>query len=363
MKNLPAFPSFRRASLSDQAAEALREAVRRRVWGYVLPGEHELARQLGISRPSVRAALSRLAADGLIEISKGRRTRLLRQPRHPPSRTAPAVCVITPAPLTGDHAVLLELRAELAVQGIGWEEVVDGSLGGKHPERRLKEIVAGRHQVCWLMLAVSAAIQRWFEQSGLPAMVLGSCFPGVSVPSIDSDYRAVGWHAAGCLARSGHRHIALILPHRPMPGDSACRDGMADYLRQMGPGFSVTELAAGPSASSLEAKLDGLLARRSTVTAIVTMRPQYSLTVFYQLLRSGRRIPEDVSVISRDTHSLLEQGMPNLTCYRTAFSKQAHRASRVVQALLAGRRVSNRPSLIIPTFVAGSTVGVCRAAF
>jgi DNA-binding FadR family transcriptional regulator len=51
-------------------------AERRLVPGDVLPGESEVGRALGISRPSVREASSRLAALGLITVSVGRRPRV-----------------------------------------------------------------------------------------------------------------------------------------------------------------------------------------------------------------------------------------------------------------------------------------------
>jgi len=41
-----------------------------------LPGERELANQLGITRPTLREALQRLASDGWIEIRQGRPTRV-----------------------------------------------------------------------------------------------------------------------------------------------------------------------------------------------------------------------------------------------------------------------------------------------
>ena len=39
-----------------------------------LPPERELAQQLGVTRPTLREALQRLARDGWIEIHHGRRT-------------------------------------------------------------------------------------------------------------------------------------------------------------------------------------------------------------------------------------------------------------------------------------------------
>jgi len=41
-----------------------------------LPGERDLARQLGVTRPTLREALQRLAADGWIEIRQGKSTRV-----------------------------------------------------------------------------------------------------------------------------------------------------------------------------------------------------------------------------------------------------------------------------------------------
>ena len=44
---------------APEAAAALRESILQGAWGELLPGEHELARRLGVSRPTVRAALAR----------------------------------------------------------------------------------------------------------------------------------------------------------------------------------------------------------------------------------------------------------------------------------------------------------------
>jgi GntR family transcriptional repressor for pyruvate dehydrogenase complex len=59
--------------LSDVIAEQLTQAVRRAGLqpGDRLPTEHELARQLGVGRTSVREGLQRLQTLGLIEVRKG----------------------------------------------------------------------------------------------------------------------------------------------------------------------------------------------------------------------------------------------------------------------------------------------------
>ena len=205
-------------------------------------------------------------------------------------------------------------------------------------------------------MGASAAIQRWFEESGALVLVLGSCHAGVKLPSVDTDYGAVGWHAAGRMAQCGHRQVALILPPRPAAGDLACRDGFVRYATQRHGGMAVTEMTAGPGRADLASKLKRLLASQPRPTAILSMRPEYAVMVFIHLLRLGLRVPDDVSLVSRDTHGVLELGVPELTRYRSPAVKLAARAVRLAQSLLAGRPVPPKPHRIIPTFIPGATL-------
>lgn len=361
MKNIPgAFSEFRRSSVADQAAAALRESIRQGVWGDILPGEHELARRLSISRPTVRAALARLAEDGIITIKKGCRTRVRSSRRKNLSTVPPTVCLIAPVSreslgFTG-HPVLLEMQARFAVQGIGWEEVFDRTLGGRHPETRLASIVNGRRHVCWLLLGASATIQRWFAQADVPTLVLGSCHAGIALPSVDVNYYAIGWHAAGCLTKNGHRRVALVLPHRPLAGDLACLRGLSEYIHQRDTQISVVEVTAGPSRAGLLATLDRALRSSAPATAVFCIHVEHMLKVLVHLLKTGRRVPQDVSLMCRETRVAVDLGLPELTRYRSPAAKQARLAVRIAQNMLSGHHTTLVPNLIMPAFVPGETV-------
>ncbi len=365
MANAGAFTEFRRASVADQAAAALREAIRQRAWGDLLPGEHELARRLNISRPSVRASLARLADDGIITIRKGCRTRVNAQRADNPTGAPPTVCLVVPSSRESlgfsGHPVLMEMRAQFAVLGIGWEEIFDRSLGGRHPESRLASMVNGRHHVCWLLLGASATIQRWFEQAKVPVLVLGSCHAGVELPSVDVDYHAIGWHASGCLAKADHLRVALVLPHRALAGDLACQRGLTEYIGQREKPIEVIEVVAGPSRAGLLAKLDSLLAKTHRPTAIFCIHVEHVLMVLVHLLRAGWKVPQDISLLCRETHTSLDLGLPELTRYRSPAVKQARQAVRVAQSMLAGHHVPTKPHLIMPAFVPGGTLARARA--
>lgn len=369
--NQGALAEFHRASVSDQAAAALRDSILEGAWGELLPGEHELARRLGVSRPTVRAALAQLAQDGFITIKKGCRTRLRCDRTSPVDNAPPTVCLVVPSSREslglGGRPVIMEMRARFAERGVGWEEIFDRTLGRRHPESRLTSIVSGRRHVCWLLLGASATIQRWFAEAGVPALVLGSCHEGVELPSVDVNYHAIGWHAAGFLAKHGHRRIAIVLPQQPLAGDLACLRGLVKYGDRPEVPFSVIEIAAGPSRAGLLATLDRVLRSANAPTAIFCMHVEHLLMVLVHLLRSGRRVPNEVSVICRETTTSLDRGLPEITRYQSPTAKQARMTVRIAQGMLSGHQVTTKANLILPAFVAGETVvrsqtGVDRGA-
>jgi GntR family transcriptional regulator, transcriptional repressor for pyruvate dehydrogenase complex len=80
-------------SLPDQIYARMVEAILRGdfIESRRLPTESELAAQFGVSRPTVRVALSRLRSDGIIESKRGSGSQVLRVPgapveSHPPIR-------------------------------------------------------------------------------------------------------------------------------------------------------------------------------------------------------------------------------------------------------------------------------------
>ena len=347
--------------MADQASSVLRQAIAQGMLGDPLPGEHQLARQLGISRTSLRAALAKLRVDGLVVSSNGRRARLNLSRRIRAAAAPPVVCVVCPVARDvlsyNQHPIVLEMHANCASKGISWEEVFDARLEGPHPGRRLQQLVSGRRHVCWILLACSAPIQRWFAHARVPAFVLGSCLPGVELPSIDVDYRAVGWHAAGTLIKHGHRHIGLLQPRRPLAGDLAAHEGFLSYVANRPTDVSVTTMLIDSHPAALSAKLDWLVKSRHRPTALFSNRLPYSVAAMFHLLQSGLRIPDDVSVVMGDSHTVIDTALPGITRYRDINAIHAQRAVRIAEALLAGEQVPLKPSLFIPTFISGKTLG------
>jgi hypothetical protein len=360
---VPSTLGFRRSTVADQAAVALRRAIEQGQLANALPGEITLARRLGVSRPSVHAALEQLAHAGLVEIRVGRRTRILsrsamRSGR--PARPTLAVISVGPGELESitQAPVMLHLRAEAASRGLEWDPVFEAKLAGPGAAPRLRQLVAGRRETCWVLHSCPAWLQHWFATARLPTLVLGTCAPGVALPSVDLDFRSVGWHAAGMLARHGHRAVALVLPAAPQPGDVACREGFQAYFARLRRADTrISELAVTAPVPRAITRLRYALTGPQRATAVFVMREASALAAYTQVLELGLAVPRDVSVVSRDTHPLIDAALPQLTRYGTSPLKQATLAIRAAQAVLAGTAGRPRPRLVAPQYIAGATLG------
>lgn len=73
MSNTPSLPNIKKEKISEQVYQILKEKIVSGEWpvGYRIPSEPELGEQLGVSRISVRTALQKLAALGLLDIRVG----------------------------------------------------------------------------------------------------------------------------------------------------------------------------------------------------------------------------------------------------------------------------------------------------
>lgn len=351
---------FRRTTLVEQTARALRQALQDGALVTPLPGEYPLAARLGVSRPTLRAALAVLAREGLLARRQGRRTHLTATAAALPRTAPPRICVVSPLPrgliFPDEHPVLMQLHTGAVAKGIGWEEVLDRRLAGPKPEAGLGELVQSRPGVCWILLASTEAMQRWFARSGLPVLVLGTCHAGVELPSIDLNYRALGWHAAGVMLKHGHRQLGLILPAEPLAGDLACRAGFAAYLAQSPTPANLIEVHARENPRDLRAKLERLLATKNRPTALFCLRQSHTLGSLLHLLETGRHVPADLSLLARDLHPLLEATIPDFAHYSRPTSQLVSRTLRLTQTLLSGRSVPAQPSLVTPVFMAGRTL-------
>jgi DNA-binding LacI/PurR family transcriptional regulator len=325
----------------------------------LLPSERVLAERLAISRPVLRQTLAILGRQGIIEISHGRRTRIL-MPDRPSAPRTRAILVAGPLPVSsraGSVDLIEELRQRLEAKGYTWTEFFDSRLQSPKGMTLLAERIAHHKPSCLLLDRSTETIQRWTQKQGVPSVVFGTTYPGINLPSIDMDYHALGWHAGGQFLKAGHRHIGLLLPRLSRRGDLASREGLQAYLQSQSHfNATVTSIEVGSQASEIANSLKRVMARQSAPTAFFSFKPFHTITLMTFLLQRGLRIPQDIAIISRDSEPCLEAVLPEPTRYERNIRTFVIQASRLIEKVSSGIAPSKSSVRLIPNFLPGETI-------
>jgi DNA-binding LacI/PurR family transcriptional regulator len=213
---------------------------------------------------------------------------------------------VTPEPVAqmpfATYRGVSEMRTHLAEQGFATEALVCPPGSPRLQRRKLEEFFRQTRVSCCVLLSVSRTIQQWFDQNRMPALVLGSCHPGVRLPSIDFDYRTICRHAAGILLARGHRRLALVVPDSGAAGDLASEQGFREAAdrRTGGDVAHVTIVRHNGTAQQVTHKLDSLFRSPHPPTALLVAKTQHVFVVLMYLLRRGLQVPDAVSFIARD---------------------------------------------------------------
>ncbi len=353
-------PLPQRVSLVAQTARSLREAIRAGRWQTHLPGERELGVQLQVGRNTVRAALLELEREGWFEVSQRQRRRIK------PKRVArgvkaekPVVAVLSARPflaLPPPTALLINtLQERLARADCPVEFHVNAACFSTKPAHALEKLVHQHPSTAWLLFGSSKPTQGWFIQRKLPCLVVGSCPAEIALPSIDADQRAICRHAGGLLLRKGHRSIAIVLPQNTQGGDLDSEHGMRESLEGH-PDARLRVLTHNGTTAHLCALLDAAIRSPDPPTAFVVARVFHVLTVMMHLMRRGKRIPQDVAVISRDDDPFLQSTAPTVTHYTTDAAEFARRVSLAARQLAETGTLPLRAIRLMPSFVPGETL-------
>jgi DNA-binding LacI/PurR family transcriptional regulator len=358
----PALP--KRLSLVAQTTDSLREGILAGHWQHHLPGERELCESLQVSRRTLRAALDELQRQGLLGVS-GRKRRTIhsrniarRAVKGGKASGAKVIGILTagsflalPSPIS---FVVDTLRSKLTAAGYLVQLHVQPACYTTSPAHALARLVADHPATVWLIVSAQEPTQRWFSRQQLTCLILGSCAPGITLPSVDVDYHASCHHAGGLLWRKGHRRIAFILAKGVYGGDIASEDGLREALKDM-PDTHLQVIRHNTSAAHLCTLIDECLRSPRPPTAYVVTRAHHVLTVMMHLMRRGRRIPQDAAVISRDNDPILDATSPTVARYTIQPVQLASRIVHAVRQLAETRILSSSAIRLMPAFVPGES--------
>lgn len=357
LQNLP-----QRQSLVAQTAGFLRAQIEAGEWTGWLPSERSLCDLLQVSRNTLRAALGQLHEEGRIKPVHGAGNQILGGSTRPARQVASTdVALLSPEPVERLRPMqtlwIDDMRALLSERGMRLRVFHGPQYYGPNPGLALQKLVTRNPHGCWLLMLASESLQRWFTKNRVPCIVAGSTYPGLDLPFRDLDHRATCRHAAGVLLSLGHRRVAMLMVKTRRAGDIESEAGFLEGVKQSRhPGTEALVISHEESAAGIAQATRRVLKLAPRPTALMVVHPYHYLAVVSRLAQAGVRVPEDISIVSRDDDPFLGYMSPVPARYVVNPHTMAKSLLRPVLELLEGSPITQRTARIMPEFVRGESV-------
>lgn len=303
-----------------EVASAIRDEIASGVYpeGQILPTEEELAGRFGCSRQTVRQALSVLVSDDLIVKRQGSGSSVKRR-----GQTARTNNIAVIATYISDYIFPSQLRAVESVLAANRYTAILAATGNRVcNERAILRDMLSKPVDGFLIEGTKTAIPNpnldLYEEllrRSIPVVFFNGYYPALSgTVAVCADNYGGGYELVQYLMKKGHRKIAGVFKSDDIQGHQRY-SGYISALRD-GDCMVSDERIIWYTTESLEHMFrdrDEILSRLGDSTAVVCYNDEAAFRLVQFLLDCGRRIPEDVAVVSFDNSSLSEVSPVKIT--------------------------------------------------
>ena len=338
--------SMKYKALADRLREELTRDGGRK--GDKLPTELELSRRYQLSRQTVRHALRLLEEEGLIQRRQGSGSYATGKA---PSAVPRQIALVTS--YLDDYifpAILHDAQAVFAQAGYGTLLYTTENQAGAEREillKLLKEPVCGllAEGVKTALPTPNADLYQRLMRAGTPLLFLNGAYGELGgAPCVADDNYGGGYQLARYLTGKGHRVLAGIFKSDDIQGPlryygavSAIRDaGLAIWDRHIAWYDTedrrrlLVEKDRRLLSRFIQERLDG-------ATAVICYNDEIAYLLIQELLAAGRRVPEDVAVVSFDNSYYSQLGPVPITSLRHPGSRMGRVAAEQLLDLIEGR--------------------------
>ncbi len=317
-----------------------------------LPTIRELADQLDIHMHTIRQAYHSLEADGLVEMRPSRGTRVLpfdakkisgQKPAHP-SHTI-GVLIPTMNPFYDPFLDGLEETARRA----SYLLTISFTRDDRELTRQLSQQLLAKNVDGVVATSTSPNVLNETSASNLPPIVYVDS-PLVASNVILLDLEGAGFKAANHLIEHGHRKIGLITAPLTWPNFHESYKGYQRALNASNLDLDPAIVIESP-AYSLESGYQSalqMLELNKPPTAIFVSGDLLAAGAIRAVKDSGRRVPDDIAIVSKDNIELAALIDPPLTTVASPAYQMGVEAMNMLIRLIAGKRLDKK-RIVMPT--------------
>jgi LacI family transcriptional regulator len=168
------------------------------------------------------------------------------------------------------------------------------------------------------------------SDTDLPSVVLHRRVRHADLRAITNDDRAAGYAAASHLLEHGHRYVACVSgPKEPGSPVVDRTTGYRAALRNAGHRASPADVVDCPYGAAIDVRFEvarALLVNRPRVSAVVACTDESAFALLRAAADLGRRVPDDLAVVTIDGTQGCEASVPSLSAVTTDFTAIAESA-------------------------------------
>jgi DNA-binding LacI/PurR family transcriptional regulator/biotin operon repressor len=348
-------------SASEQVAAYLRDEIRKGTWRERMPGGDRLARELGVGRNTIDAALLHLERDGLLVpqgTGKRRRIELLEQPAVKPLQ----VRLLPHADADRHSHALNEILHDLRGAGHAADFAGHSLMGLKMDASRVARLVESTPADAWVVCSGSREVLTTLANGPVPAFALLGRMRGLAIAGVKPDKVSAVRSAVRRLVALGHsRIVMLVLPERVHPVPGAVEQAFLDELRAQGISTGPYNLAVRSGGKAdLQERLDAMF-RHTPPSAVFLDESEVFIAAQLYLARRGILAPEKVSLVSTDPAPYFDLLDPPVSHITWTFESLHRLLKRWLNQIASGKDERTQ-SFIQATFAEGGTIGKATAS-
>lgn len=352
-------------SKAEQVKSLLLEGIRsgRYPTGACMPSDNELSVSLGLSRNTVREAMSSLVSGGYLVRIQGKGTFVTKPAAERPASGQRVVAIaghdvrslkegdpFLGEVLKGVHSRLSSLGWGVCLCPFDGKGTFSSHVGrnGLSPSMRQGVIFAG--------YSVTEEDASLLKREGVPAVSIGRPRRGVDIPYVECDHFLGAATAARHLAGLGHRRIAFFNNRHHEASASERECGWLHALDEAGLAFDPRLLGWTESYGEAELRLElEKFLSPLDFTALLIYGDVATMTALSLLRERGLRVPEDFSVCVYSGGVWLNQAAAvRVTCVSPRVLLTAERAADLLSCVVGGGAPSGM-ELVKPDFILGGS--------